>query len=76
MFYLTYGVGGCIVVLSNKERTAQAGRGNNMIKYEGYVIKSEGYRQTILKDGKTVAVITDTVVGAKNFVLDLIKFSK
>ncbi len=33
-------------------------------RYKGYVIKSEGYRQTILKDGKTVAVITDTVVGA------------
>lgn len=45
-------------------------------RYEGYVIKSEGYRQTILKEGKTIAVITDTVVGAKNFVLDLIKFSK
>ena len=31
MFCLTYGVGRCIVVLSNKERTAQAVRGNNMI---------------------------------------------
>ena len=45
-------------------------------KYNGYVIKSEGYRQTILKKGKEIAVISDTIIGAKNFILDLIKFSK
>ena len=46
------------------------------LEIEGYVIISEGYKQTILKDEKTVAVITDTVVGAKSFVLNLLKFSK
>ena len=42
--------------------------------YKGYVIKSEGYRQTILKEGKIVTVISDTLIGAKNFILDLIKY--
>ena len=48
---------------------------NNVKFYKGYKIVSNNGVQRIYKDYKIIATINGSLICAKNFILDLIKYS-